>query len=247
MVASSMSIAGANTVLNTIVADVFEQMADELENCEDFNLAVHDLIKRTLSEHQRIIFNGNGYSDEWVAEAERRGLPNKKTMVDAIPALVEEHTIELFERQHVFSRTELEARAEIHYENYAKVLNIEARTMVDMASKQYIPAVIRYVTEVAKSLNEVSAAVPTADVSVQSELVARISALLAETKTALAELVKADAEASAKPEGEERAVAFKELVSPAMEALRRPIDELEMLVDKESWPVPAYGDLMFEV
>jgi glutamine synthetase len=247
MVASSLSVAGANTVLNTIVADVFEQMADELEQAEDFNLAVHDMIKKTLSEHQRIIFNGNGYAEEWVEEAERRGLPNKRTMVDAIPSLLDPKTIEMFKRQRVFSKAELESRAEIHYEAYSKAVNIEAKTMEEMVSRQYIPAVIHYTTELATSLNAVRQAWAQADVSVQTELLEQVSALLAETKQALRDLQQAEREANAKPEGAEMAIAFKESVIPAMAALRAPIDKLESLVDKRLWPVPTYGDLLFEV
>ncbi len=247
MVASSLSVAGANTVLNTIVADVFEQMADELEQAEDFNLAVHDMIKKTLSEHQRIIFNGNGYAEEWVEEAERRGLPNKRTMVDAIPSLLDPKTIEMFKRQRVFSKAELESRAEIHYEAYSKAVNIEAKTMEEMVSRQYIPAVIHYTTELATSLNAVRQAWAQADVSVQTELLEQVSALLAETKQALRDLQQAEREANAKPEGAEMAIAFKESVIPAMAALRAPIDKLETLVDKRLWPVPTYGDLLFEV
>ncbi len=247
MVASSLSVAGANTVLNTIVADVFEQMADELEQAEDFNLAVHDMIKKTVSEHQRIIFNGNGYAEEWVEEAERRGLPNKRTMVDAIPSLLDPKTIEMFKRQRVFSKAELESRAEIHYEAYSKAVNIEAKTMEEMVSRQYIPAVIHYTTELATSLNAVRQAWAQADVSVQTELLEQVSALLAETKQALTDLQQAEREANAKPEGAEMAIAFKESVIPAMAALRAPIDKLETLVDKRLWPVPTYGDLLFEV
>ncbi len=247
MVASSLSVAGANTVLNTIVADVFEQMADELEQAEDFNLAVHDMIKKTLSEHQRIIFNGNGYAEEWVEEAERRGLPNKRTMVDAIPSLLDPKTIEMFKRQRVFSKAELESRAEIHYEAYSKAVNIEAKTMEEMVSRQYIPAVIHYTTELATSLNAVRQAWAQADVSVQTELLEQVSALLAETKQALRDLQQAEREANAKPEGAEMAISFKESVIPAMAALRAPIDKLETLVDKRLWPVPTYGDLLFEV
>ena len=137
MVASSMSIAGANTVLNTIVADVLSKMADELEKAEDFDQAVHDLIKKTFTEHQRVIFNGNGYSDAWVEEAERRGLPNLKSMVDAIPSLVSDKTIEMFGRLGVLTETELHSRVEINYELYSKAINIEAKTMIEMAAKKY--------------------------------------------------------------------------------------------------------------
>lgn len=247
MVASSLSIAGANMVLNTIVADVLEQMAGELEKAADFDLAVHDLIKKTLTDHQRIIFNGNGYSDEWVEEAARRGLPNKKTMVDAISVLEDPVTVAMFGRQGVLSKAELESRAEINYENYSKTINIEAKTMIDMAARQYIPAVIRYATSLAGSVNEIRSAAAAADVSVQAGLLTEVSALLAETQKALVALKAAQAEAAGKPEGAEMAFAFKELVIPAMAALRAPIDKLETMVDREYWPVPTYGELMFDI
>ncbi len=247
MVASSMSIAGVNTALNTIVADVLEDMADELEQAENFDLAVHDLIKKTLTEHQRIVFNGNGYSEAWVEEAARRELPNLKTMVDAIPSLVSEKTIRLFGRQHVLNEVELRARAEIHYELYSKAINIEAKTMVEMASRKYIPAVIRFTKGLADSINSVKSAVADADVSVQTELLVKTSKLLAEARAALKELQACIAEAAGKEEGKEAAEYFKDVVVPAMANLRAPIDELETLVDKEVWPVPTYGDLLFEV
>ena len=247
MVASSMSIAGVNTALNTIVADVLEDMADELEQAENFDLAVHDLIKKTLTEHQRIVFNGNGYSEAWVEEAARRGLPNLKTMVDAIPSPVSEKTIRLFGRQHVLNEVELRARAEIHYELYSKAINIEAKTMVEMASRKYIPAVIRFTRGLADSINSVKSAVADADVSVQTELLVKTSKLLAEARAALKELQACIAEAAGKEEGKEAAEYFKDVVVPAMANLRAPIDELETLVDKEVWPVPTYGDLLFEV
>ena len=247
MVASSMSIAGPNTVLNTIVADTLKQFADELEGAEDFDSAVHDLIKRTISEHQRVIFNGNGYSDAWVEEAERRGLPNFKTMVDAVPELIKPETVAMFERMHVLSKVELESRVEINYENYAKVINIEAKTMIDMAGKKFIPAIIKYNTSLAQSINSVKAACPSADISVQSELLTKCSTKLAEAQSALASLKEVTAQAAEKEEGKEQAEFFKDVVKPAMDALRAPIDELEMVVDKEFWPVPTYGDLLFEV
>ncbi len=247
MVASSMSIAGVNTALNTIIADVLQGMADELEKAENFDLAVHDLIKKTITEHQRIVFNGNGYSGAWVEEAARRGLPNLKTMVDAIPSLVSEKTISLFERQHVLNEVELRARAEIHYELYSKALNIEAKTMIEMASRKYIPAVIRFTKGLADSINSVKSAVPEADVSVQTELLVKTSSLLAEAKAALKDLQACVVEAAGKEEGREAAEYFKDVVFPTMARLRAPIDELEMLVDKEVWPVPTYADLLFEV
>ena len=201
MVGSRDSIAGPNVVLNTIVADAFAEACDVLEKADDFDLAVHDLIKKYATEHQRIVFGGNGYSDEWVAEAERRGLPNIKSMVEAIPALTTDKAINLFEKYKVFTKAELESRAEIKYENYSKAINIEARTMIDMATKQIIPAVIKYTKELADTINAVKAA--GADVSVQSELLTEISALLVESKSALKALTEVTEKAAEMEEGED--------------------------------------------
>ena len=244
---SSASVAGPNIVLNTIVAESFCEIADELEKAEDFELAVHDLVKKLAVEHQRIIFNGDGYSEAWVEVAEERGLPNLKTMVDAIPALTTDKSIALFEKFHVFTRAELESRAEIQYEAYAKAINIEARTMIDVAGKQIIPAVIKATTQLADSLNIVKTACAEADVSAQSELLVQTSSLLAETKKALQKLSEVTAQAATKAEGKEQATYFKDEVIPAMAALRAPVDALEMIVDKDLWPMPSYGDLIFEV
>lgn len=245
MVGSRDSIANPNIVLNTIVAEAFADACDILEKTDDFDLAVHDLIKEYLTENQRIIFNGNGYSDEWVAEAERRGLPNIKSMVEAIPAITTDKAVELFERFSVFTKAELESRAEIQYEAYAKAINIEARTMIDMASKQFLPAFIKYTKTLADTVNAVKAA--GVDASVQTETLKEVSALMAETKAALDNLVKTTAEAAAKEEGEVQATYYHTEVVPAMDALRAPVDKLEMIVDKEAWPMPSYGDLIFEV
>ena len=247
MVASSLSVADPNIALNTIVADVLSDMADELEQAEDFDTAVHELIKRTISEHKRIIFSGDGYSEDWVEEAQKRGLPNAKTMVDAIPALVDEKTIAMFEKHKVYSRAELESRAEINYEAYSKTINIEAKTMIDMANKQYIPAIIKYVTKLAGSINEIKNACDGIDVSVQAELLAESSNLLKEVKKAVQNLKEALDKKEKMKVGKEQAVYFKDFVIPAMDALRKPIDELEGIVDKETWPVPSYTELLFEV
>lgn len=246
MVGASDSVAPANVVLNTIVAEAFQEAADELENAEDFSEAVHDMIKKLLKEHRRIIFNGNGYSDAWVAEAEKRGLPNIVSMVDAIPSITTEKSVKLYEQFGVFTRAELESRAEIEYENYSKVINIEAKTMIDMASKQIIPAVIKYTTQLAGSLGAVKNACPEADVSVQTELLVETSALLSDMKVALASLEEA-LENCSRLESAEQAHAYHEKVVPAMDALRAPADRLEMIVDKDLWPFPSYGDLIFEV
>ena len=245
MVGSRDSIANPNIVLNTIVAEAFADACDILEKADDFDLAVHDLIKEYLTENQRIIFNGNGYSDAWVAEAERRGLPNIKSMVEAIPAITTDKAVELFERFNVFTKAELESRAEIQYEAYAKAINIEARTMIDMASKQFLPAFIKYTKTLADTINAVKAA--GVDATVQTEALKEVSALMAETKAALDRLVKVTGEAAAKEEGEVQATYYHTEVVPAMDALRTPVDKLEMIVDKEAWPMPSYGDLIFEV
>lgn len=247
MVGSSDSVASPNVVLNTIVAEAFREAADELEKAEDFDTAVHDLIKRLLQDHRRIIFNGNGYSQAWVEEAEKRGLPNLSCMVDAIPALTTDKAVKLFEEFGVFTRAELQSRAEVEYEAYSKVINIEAQTMINMAGKQIIPAVIRYTTQLANSLTAVKTACPEADSSVQAELLIETSALLSDMKVALAALSDVADECAAITNGKDRAHAYREKVVPAMEALRKPADELEMIVDKNMWPFPSYGDLMFEV
>lgn len=246
MVGASDSVAPANVVLNTIVAEAFKEAADELEKAEDFSEAVHDMIKKLLKAHRRIIFNGNGYSDAWVAEAEKRGLPNIVSMVDAIPSITTEKSVKLYEQFGVFTRAELESRAEIEYENYSKVINIEAKTMIDMASKQIIPAVIKYTTQLAGSLGAVKNACPEADVSVQTELLVETSALLSDMKVALASL-ETSLEICSGMESAEQAHAYHEKVVPAMDALRAPADRLEMIVDKDLWPFPSYGDLLFEV
>lgn len=247
MVASSMSIAGANTVLNSAVADVLEQMAVKLEAASDFDSAVDELIQTTLKEHQKIIFNGDGYSDEWIEEAKRRGLPNVRTMVDATESLIAPDTVQMFENQNVLSRTELESRAEIHYEAYAKTINIEAKAMIDMATKQYIPAVIKYTTSLADSINSIRQACAEADVTVQTSILKTCSSLLADARESLIALREINEKADTVDEAKAKAEYYRDQVFPAMEALRAPIDELEMLVDKEDWPVPSYGDMLFEV
>ncbi|OUN35325.1 glutamine synthetase III family protein [Lachnoclostridium sp. An76] len=245
MVGSRDSVASANIVLNTIVAEAFSEACDVLEKADDFQKAVHDLIKEYAVENQKIIFNGDGYSEAWVEEAARRGLPNIRSMVDAIPALVTDKSIDLFAKFGVFTKTELESRAEIHYENYSKAINIEARTMIDMARKQFLPAIIKYTRTLADTVNAVKEA--GADASVQSETLAEITVLLKEARAALMELEKVTGEVAQLPDGPEKARAYYEVVHPAMDALRDPVDQLEMIVDKEAWPMPSYGDLIFEV
>ena len=245
MVGSRDSISGPNVVLNTIVAEAFSEACDVLEKADNFDEAVHDLIKKYATEHQRVVFDGNGYSDAWVEEAERRGLPNIRSMVEAIPALTTDKAINMFEKFKVFTKAELESRAEIKFESYAKAINIEARTMIDMASTQSIPAIIKYTKELADTVVAVKEA--GADASVQAELLTEVSGLLAESKKALEALKVVTDQAATMEEGEDQARFYYFDVVPAMEALRTPVDTLEMIVDKEAWPMPSYGDLIFEV
>ena len=247
MVGSRDSVAASTIVLNTIVAEAFSEACDELEKAENFDLALHDLVKKYAAEHNRIVFSGNGYSQEWVEEAARRGLPNIKTMVDSIPHLVTEKTVNLFEKFGVFTRAELESRAEINYETYAKAINIEARAMIDIASKHIIPAVIKYITSLATSINQVKEACGGVGVEVQTELLEESSMLLAETRRALKVLTEKVEEVADMPHGREKAEFFLHEIVPVMSELRSPVDKLEMIVNKEMWPMPSYGDLLFEV
>ena len=247
MVGSQDSVAQSNVVINTIVAEAFSDACDVLEKAENFEETVHDLIKTYATEHERIVFSGDGYSAEWKEEALRRGLPNLSCMVDAIPAYVAEDSVKTFEKFNVFSKNELESRVEIEYEMYAKTINIEAKAMIDIATKQIIPAVIRYATVLADSYNAVKSACPDVPVNVQAELLRETSILLSDTKAALTKLQEVTAIAAAMERGEAQAHYYRDEVNAAMEALRTPVDKLEMIVDKAMWPMPSYGDLIFEV
>jgi len=245
MVGSADSIGSPNTTLNAIVAEAFCEAADILEKADDFDLAVHDLIKEYLTRHQRIIFNGNGYSDEWVAEAERRGLPNIKSMIEAVDTLTTEKAVKLYEKFGIFTKAELESRKEVLYETYIKTINIEALTMIEMASKQIVPAVIRYSKSLADTVLAVKEA--GADASVQAQLLGEVSRKLSDMKSALSGLEEAVSRAGEIGDVREKAFFYKDVVKEAMTGLRKPADELEMLVDKKVWPIPTYGDLIFEV
>ncbi|MBP3318909.1 MAG: glutamine synthetase III, partial [Ruminiclostridium sp.] len=247
MVGSSDSIADANVVLNAIVAEALCEAADVLEGAEDFNAACAMLIKDLMTKHRRILFNGNGYSHEWVEEAKKRGLPILNSMVDAIPALTTEKAEKVFTRFGIYTKQELESRAEIMYETYVKVQKIEANTMIHMAAKHFVPTAIRYTTRLGQSIGSIASACPEADVSVQKELLVKGSNLLKQTSQALENLKALVPQVDAISNVAEMANAYHDQVVPAMAALRKPVDELEMMVDKEIWPVPTYGDLMFEV
>ena len=256
MVGSRDSIAGANTVLNTIVAESFRDACDYIESFIDPQLpemendkrvadAVHDLIKEYATKHRRIVFSGNGYSKKWEKEAVDRGLRIIPNMVDAIPALTTEKAIKLFRDFGVFSKTELESRAEVKYELYSKAVNIEARTMVQMAGKELLPAIMAYCGQLADSANAVRAC--GIDASVQEDVLSKLTDCLKEANASLQILDEAIRMAEQVPEGRERAIALRDKVVPAMDALRGPVDKAEGYVDRRSWPVPTYADLVFEV
>lgn len=243
---SSGSISGPNYILNTIVADVLEEFADELEKVEDFNTAVHELIRKTYTDHKRIIFDGNGYSEDWVQEAESRGLSNITNMVDCIPYLIEEKAIALFERHKVLNRVELHSRSEIMYETYIKQINIEARAMIDIASKQIRPAIVKYAGEVASSLSAMKAA--GFDASVEEELLQEINENIKTFHDALKLLKEVTHEAAQlKDDSRLQAEFYRDHVFKVMEELRRPADRLEFLVDQKAWPFPTYGELLYNV
>lgn len=245
MVGSSDSVAGPNTTLNAMVAEAFCEAADRLEQAEDFEMACHDLIKEYMTKHQRIIFNGDGYSQEWVEEAARRGLPNIRTTVEAVETLLTDKAVALFEKFGIFTRVELQSRAEVLYEMYAKAINIEARTMIEMAKKEYIPAIVKYT----KTLADTVIAVENAgvDAMVQKEMLIEVTEHLAKAKAALTALENARMTGKVIKNQKEKAFYFKDNIVPAMAELRKYIDMLERVVDAEAWPVPNYSELMFEV
>lgn len=247
MVPSSASIAGPNCVLNTLVADALHGFADELETADDFDAALKALITREITAHRRIVFGGNGYSEAWVEEARRRGLPNIDNMVDAAAAFASQETIELFGRYGVLSEAEVRSRAEISYETYSKALAIEAHTMAEMASRDILPAVISFITALADSIGAVRRCCERADVGVQETLLLEVSGLLKEAKGALTSLLDALELAGHAPEGGPRAAAYRDRVLPAMAALRDPVDRLETLMPADVWPMPTYGDLLFKI
>ncbi len=244
-VGSSDSIGSPNTTLNAIVAEAFCEAADRLEAAEDFELAVHDLIKEYMTKHQRIIFNGNGYAKEWEEEAARRGLPNIPSMVEAVDTLTTPKAVQLFEKFGIFTEAELHSRAEVLYETYAKSVNIEALTMIDMATTQILPAVMEY----AGVLADTTLKLKDAGVSnaVSAKMLAMLTDKLAEAEDALSKLQEAEANATAMKQGKDQAFFYYRQVVPAMRALRTPVDELEQMVEKKYWPMPTYADLLFEV
>ena len=245
MVGSQDSIGDPNVILNTIAAEAFAEAADIIEKSDDVAMAVHDIIKENMTKHQRIIFNGNGYSEDWIKEAKRRGLPNLPTMLDAVDTLTTDKSIALFEKFGIFTKAELESRKEVLYEKYAKTMNIEATCMVEMASKQIIPAVINYIGR----LTDVVLATDKAGVNNRAikEILYKSSDYLDRMQEALTKLQNNLEFAQAIADYKKRAFAYRDVVKVTMDELRVEADKLEMIVDKEDWPIPTYGDLLFEV
>ena len=235
MVGSSDSVAMANTVICTAVAEAFRQAADALAGNADMDGAARSYAAELWQRHKRVVFNGDCYSVEWAQEAKTRGLPARSNMVDAIAALQTERAASLFAGHRVLNKRELESRAEVLYENYAKHIRIEARVMLQMAGKDYIPGVIRFINRLDKNM------------WVQKRLYDNVAALLERLECLRGEMERQTAAAEALPEAKAVAEAFRQRVVPVMEQLRQTVDRLEGLVDRQDWPVPAYEDLMFEV
>ncbi len=247
MLGSSASISEANTVLNTAVAEVLRQFADELENANDFERALHDLIKRVIIQHKRIIFNGNGYDDKWLKEAEKRGLLNLKTTPDALARYLDKKNVDLFTTHKVYTEKEMQSRHEIFLENYCKLIGIEAATMVDMARKDILPAVSAYAHELCTTITAKKQVCEQIDVSYEKGTMQKISALSAtayENAEKLDKLLKSTKSIVC---AVECAAHYKDEVLPTMRTLRAAADELEGLVSSKYWPFPTYGDLLFNV
>lgn len=247
MVPSSLSISGPNVVLNLIVAETLSLIADRLEKVNDFHGELRVLLKEIATNHSRILYDGNGYSDEWVEEAERRGLPHFRSTVEAVPTLLLEKNIKIYEKHGVLDRTELHSRYEIYLEQYSKSINIEALTMLDMAQRQIMPASIKYVTSLAKSINTVKMAYAEAEVSAQEELLKETSSLLAALKQQINNLQGVTAHAKDITDAYEQAVYYRDSVFTTMGELRQVADQLEEVVDANLWPFPAYSEMLFKL
>jgi glutamine synthetase len=247
MLGSSASVASPNIVLNTIVAEVLRQFADELDSADDFSAAVSKLIKRTIKEHKRIIFNGDGYSVEWQKEAERRGLLNLKTTVDCMPYFISEKSIKLFTEHKVFTEIELHSRYEIYLEQYSKVVHIEALTALDMLHKEIIPAVADYIRDLASSAASKKAISSALSTSFEEKLITRLSSLAEELCKLTSELDTAVHSRSSFSSALDEATYYRDVVIAKMTDVRRIADELEYRVGEKYWPYPTYGDLLFKI
>ncbi len=248
MLGSSASIAGPNFVLNTIVAEVLQKFADTLEAQNDLSSAVTDLISETIKEHKRIIFNGNNYTDEWVAEAESRGLLNLKSTVECIPTFIKDKNVAVFVKHGVLSNSEIESRYEILLENYVKTINIEALTMISMAKTELLPAAFKFSKDLSDTINSVKATGMSVEVSAQSSVLKELSPVLSSFSSNINALKKAIEKASAEDSSAlKQAEAFSKIVVPAMDSLRADADKLEAIIPKDLYPFPTYADLLFNI
>ena len=244
---SSQSISGPNIILNTIVAEELKQFADELEGAEDFTEKLNELIKKTIKEHKRIIFNGDGYSDEWKAEAKKRGLLNLKTTVDALPTFLAPKNVELFTKHKIFTEKEMESRYEILLETYSKVINIEGLTMVDMAKKQILPAVNSYIGDLASTAKKKLAVTEGLSCKMEKDLLEKLSVLEDSAYDKANKLAALLEEGGKISDGLAQATFYKDQILPAMEELRSDCDALEVDTAESAWPFPQYGDLLFHI
>ena len=247
MLGSAASISCANTVLNTTVAEELKQFADVLENAEDFETALHDLIKNTIKEHKRIIFNGDGYDEAWVKEAEKRGLYNFKTTPDALAHMLDEKNVTLFTSHNVYSKTELVARHEVLLENYCKIINIEALTMLDMARKDILPAMSEYSATLARDAAAKTSFDPDADCTYEKENIKNLCTLIGACNRAVKKTEQDLISAKSITDGAELAEFYKSTIIDDMKAIRIPADEMETIASSEKWPYPSYGELLFGI
>ncbi|MEE0967911.1 MAG: glutamine synthetase type III, partial [Clostridia bacterium] len=247
MLGASASIADPNIVLNTAVAEVLKEFADELEGAVDFNSVLHELIRKTVREHKRILFNGNGYDGSWTLEAEKRGLSNLRTTPDALSHYLDEKNIKLFTGNKVFSESELRARYAIHLERYAKVLNIEAKTMVDMVRGAMLPAAAKYIRELSETGLAASSFSGNTSLSFEHETVTSLKELSEEAYSLLKNLEKANCEARGIACAKTRAEAYRDKVLPLMNSLRDAVDAIETLLPTSFMPYPTYGKILFGV
>ncbi len=245
MLGSAKSIASANIVLNTAVAESLKSYADRLENVDNFEDALHALIQKTIKDHKRIIFNGNGYDDEWIREAEARGLYNLPATPDCLPYLIAEKNVKLFEEHKVFTKAELEARHEIYFENYCKTLNIEALTVLDMVSKDILPAISKYVGKLCKTAERKKRFA--ADSTYEEVIIKKLSDISAVVYNKTNELEKSLAAVKSLKNAVEEAKAFKNIIIPLMQEIRAAVDEAECAMSSTYWPYPSYADLLFGV
>ncbi len=247
MLGSSASVSAPNTVINTAVAEILKQFADELESAENFETALHDLIKRVITTHKRIIFNGNGYDEKWLAEAEKRGLSNLRTTPDALPHFVDSKNVELFTQHKVYTEREMHSRLEIQLQNYCALVNIEAKTMIDMAKKEILPAASEYSQLLADTVISKKTVCEALDCTYEREILENVSNRIAKAYKHVKALEKALENAKKATDAVTSSVFYKDKVLPVMKKLRGEADALEHLVSEDYWPIPTYGDLMFGI